>query len=94
VAAVHLVGSYAESLLHDTALELGGEEAIVAAEQKARGNVRPRRHRTFLAERRIRLVAHMMGGLGGDVGRHVVEEQLDRVFALGFVARGRPPFAR
>ena len=55
VPAVHLVGRDPEALPNDPALEVGGEEAVVAAQQEPRRHVRPGGERPRLLERRAGL---------------------------------------
>src|SRR5687768_4387789 len=56
VAAGHLVGGDPEAVPHDAALEVGGEEAVVAAEQEPGGDIRPGIEGPWLLERGARLL--------------------------------------
>src|SRR3954470_904031 len=56
VSALHLVGREAEPLTHDAPLEVRREEAVVAAQQEAGRDVRPRVQWPRLFEWRARLL--------------------------------------
>jgi hypothetical protein len=106
VAAGHLVRGDAESVADDAALERGGEEAVVLAQQEPGRHVGPGVERARRGERAARLLVHVVDGGGDEVGIDVVEEHrlrrpvvgvpavLDRLRPeRGVVARRVPPLA-
>src|SRR4051812_20754919 len=77
VAAGHLVDGDPEPFGDDAALQLDGEEAVVAAREETGGHVGPR-ERPRLRERGSGLLElALRERVGADVGGHVVEERLD-----------------
>ena len=81
VSTAHLVGDDAESFVHDVSQEVGGEEAIVAAQQEACGDLGPPLEGPWILEEPACGLADVVGGRGSKLGGDVVEEQL--VFVEG-----------
>ena len=72
VPALHLVGLDPEPLPYDPALELGREEAVVAAQQEPGGHVGPHGKRPRLLEGRPGLLADVVERRRHQVGRQIV----------------------
>jgi hypothetical protein len=79
MASVDLVGIESESFANDASLEVGREKAIATTDEGTRRHVGPTIEWPHVVEGSPGLFADMLRGLCGDVGRHVVEEQLNRV---------------
>jgi hypothetical protein len=95
VAGVDLVGCDAQTIVHHPAQEVGWKESVLAAQQKARRNVRPSLERPRLSARCVRLPPTAPQRLGRQGRRDVVVERrrvVARPFAVyRLVARVGPP---
>jgi hypothetical protein len=77
-----------QTLSYNAAHELGGKEAVIAAQETFGGHVGPRAKRPGLVEHRAGLVPGMRRRLGCHVRRNVVEERDHRIeFAVGGKSR-------